>query len=1026
MTGTVYLFDNNDILKEKAVLDDTDAPENLFDQVFRMMFSDGASAPSGAVFPVSAVVSEGQNTPPPVLTVSRDAKGVPDDPDLSSQWHTDPAESWDINVRDVWLDYTGEGVIVGVLDDGFDYSHSDLSPNYRTDLDYDVSTATADAAPVNSSDNHGTAVMGIIGADDNSDGTVGVAFDADLVGYRMDFGSIPLSVIADALNRAADTVDVFNNSWSFADVFVDNFNNSGWGTIDTALTGLAENGRDGLGTVAVFSAGNERGDGSNANYHNMQNSPYTISVGSMRVTGEHSSFSNPGANVLVTAPGGSIQTTDRTGVDGYNSGDYTSFTGTSASAPVVSGVAALILEANDALGYRDVQEILAYSAVRNDPDDAGWAYNGAGNWNGGGLHFSHDYGFGLVDAHAAVRLAETWDVQQTYANLVSVTGGETVTRNIADEGSLVTTLDIAGDIEIEHVLLNVDISHSWVGDLKITLTSPDGTASVMMDQPESGGYDVSTLDFTFSSVAHWGEASAGTWTLTIEDMAAGDSGTLDAWSLEFLGNNKSNNDLYIFTAAFADFTGAELSARNTISETNGGNDTINLAALTSDSTVDLDAGTATIAGQSVTITTGESDYIEVIYGGDGNDTFTGDDGDNSFFGGRGDDILEGGAGDDILDGGDGNDSARFDAHIDDFTVDFTGVMEAIVTSLSALGTSTLRNIENVIFSNGTYSWTEFESYFAPQNEKLDGTAGADTINGRGGNDTIDGKDGDDTLISKYGDNIFYGGEGDDYILGGSGGDLIYGDGDGTELYAGGSDTIRAGAGDDTVYGGGGDDDIQGEDGSDTLYGGDGNDIIRGGHGYDMIYGGAGADKLYPGPDGGTVYGGDGNDIITGGNDADILYGEGDNDRINGRGGDDEIYGGDGNDWLFGHNGNDTIEGGAGNDTLIGGNGLDTLTGGGGADTFFWYSYSAFDAVDVITDFNTGENDVLNLRDILSLYDADTDAITDFVRITDNGTDSTLTVDTDGGGDNFVTLATLTGVTGLTDEAALELSGHIVT
>lgn len=94
--------------------------------------------------------------------MSRDTKGVPDDPDLSSQWHTDPAESWDINVRDVWLDYTGEGIIVGVLDDGFDYSHSDLSPNYRTDLDYDVSAGTADAAPVNSSDNHGTAVMGII------------------------------------------------------------------------------------------------------------------------------------------------------------------------------------------------------------------------------------------------------------------------------------------------------------------------------------------------------------------------------------------------------------------------------------------------------------------------------------------------------------------------------------------------------------------------------------------------------------------------------------------------------------------------------------------------------------------------------------------------------------------------------------------------------------------------------------------------------------------------------------------------
>lgn len=1022
---TESLYKNKEILTEISGAGLPEEQESLFDQVLSGTES-FVMTPEALVFPASVSTGAQSASAETALTISRDTKGVPDDPDLSSQWHTDPAENWDINVRDVWLDYTGEGVIVGVLDDGFDYLHSDLQPNYRTDLDYDVSQGIADAYYVNTSDNHGTAVMGIIGADDNSDGTVGIAFDADLVGYRMDFGSVPLSVVADALNRAAADVGVFNNSWSFSSVFVDNFNDAGWSGVDAALTGLAENGRDGLGTVAVFSAGNERSSGSNANYHNMQNSPYTIAVGSMRVTGEHSSFSNPGANILVTAPGGSIQTTDKSGSDGYSTGDYTSFTGTSASAPVVSGVAALILEANSGLGYRDVQEILAYSSVQNDPADAGWSYNGAGNWNGGGLHFSHDYGFGLVDAHAAVRLAETWDVQQTYANLVSVTGGEAVTRTIADEGSLVTTLDIAGDIEIEHILLNVDISHNWVGDLKITLTSPDGTESVMMDQPENGGYDGAALDFTFSSVAHWGESSAGTWTLTIEDMAVGDSGTLDAWSLEFLGNNKSNNDLYIFTAAFADFTGAELAARNTITEDNGGSDTINLAALTTNSTVDLDAGTATIAGQSVTITTGASDHIEVIYGGDGADTFVGDDGNNSFFGGRGDDILEGGAGDDILDGEGGNDSARFNAHIDDFTVDFTGVMEAIVTSLSELGTSTLRNIENVIFSNGTYTWEEFENYYAPQNEKLDGTAGADTINGWGGNDTIDGKDGDDTLISKYGDNIFYGNEGDDFILGGTGADLIYGDGDGSELYAGGNDTIRAGDGADTLYGGGGADDLQGEGGDDTLYGGDGNDIIRGGAGNDTLYGGAGADKLYPGPDGGTAYGGAGNDTLTGGNDVDILHGEGDHDRINGRGGNDELYGGDGNDWLFGHNGNDTIEGGAGNDTLIGGNGLDTLTGGTGADTFFWYSSSAFDAVDVISDFSTGENDVLNLSNILSLYDADTDAITDFVRITDDGTNSTLAIDTDGGADNFVTLATLSGVTGLTDEAALELSGHIVT
>ena len=101
--------------------------------------------------------------------------------------------------------------------------------------------------------------------------------------------------------------------------------------------------------------------------------------------------------------------------------DYTAFNGTSAAAPVVSGVVALMLQANPFLGWRDVQTILAYSArhvgsqigdpappVSNELNT--WNYNDAVDWNGGGLHFSRDYGFGLVDAFAAVRLAETWNV----------------------------------------------------------------------------------------------------------------------------------------------------------------------------------------------------------------------------------------------------------------------------------------------------------------------------------------------------------------------------------------------------------------------------------------------------------------------------------------------------------------------------------------------------------------------------------------------------------------------------------------
>ena len=108
----------------------------------------------------------------------------------------------------------------------------------------------------------------------------------------------------------------------------------------------------------------------------------------------------------------------------------------------------------------------------------------------------------------------------------------------------------------------------------------------------------------------------------------------------------------------------------------------------------------------------------------------------------------------------------------------------------------------------------------------------------------------------------------------------------------------------------------------------------------------------------------------------------------------------------------------------GNGGQDTLYGQDGADIFILKQDTAFDAVTVIDDFDTAEGDVINLSDILDMYDPLTDVLTDFVQITDNGTDSSLAVDIDGGADNFVQIATLLNVTGLTDEDALVTSNNL--
>ena len=143
-------------------------------------------------------------------------------------------------------------------------------------------------------------------------------------------------------------------------------------------------------------------------------------VGSVGKDGIHASYSTPGANLLVSAPGG-----DTEGVSNHhitaitNSGCGSPGIGTSFACPVVSGVVALILEANPDLTWRDVQGIFVTTSqpVLNNGDsrdDTSGVVNGAGLWH------SNLYGFGIVDAAAAVSAAESWELYGSEVMLTSL------------------------------------------------------------------------------------------------------------------------------------------------------------------------------------------------------------------------------------------------------------------------------------------------------------------------------------------------------------------------------------------------------------------------------------------------------------------------------------------------------------------------------------------------------------------------------------------------------------------------------
>ncbi len=222
------------------------------------------------------------------------------------------------------------------------------------------------------------------------------------------------------------------------------------------------------------------------------------------------------------------------------------------------------------------------------------------------------------------------------------------------------------------------------------------------------------------------------------------------------------------------------------------------------------------------------------------------------------------------------------------------------------------------------------------------------------------------------------------------------------------DNLYEGTSEANIYAGhGGNDTIIGRGEQDKLYGGTGDDNIRGNRGDDIIFGG------------------DGNDIILGDAGNDILIGDGSNTHsfiwnsttpkdFMENSGDDFIFGGDGDDVLIGLSGNDTLRGGKGNDILYGND---------GSDRFVFQSADLHD-FDTIKDFSLDENDVLDISNVLESFDPISSSLDDFVQVKSDGKSSIISVDIDGGGDNFKQIFLLENVKDL-DLPSLIDGGHLI-
>ncbi|DAB30050.1 MAG TPA: hypothetical protein CFH84_06130 [Sulfurimonas sp. UBA12504] len=473
---------------------------------------------------------------------------VGNDPKRNEQWHIDKLGLDTIEGKRINQTY------IQVVDDGFDSNHEDLRENYDANRSWNPKTNPPqhDPTSIRLEYNHGTQVAGIIGARGfNGIGIRGVAPYSKLVGYtflREDInGAVYGSLIDSGLEQAwfsgdgANDILVSNNSWG-SPIYAYDYDYDQILQLGTTYL------RDGKGRIYVMGAGNSRVPQvafndyhntsnprmvvGNSNLSHIANNQYAIAVGALNYDDTVARYSSAGSNLLVSAYAqgngtSNIVTTDKN--NQYSIG----FNGTSAAAPQVSGIIGLVLEACPNLTYRDVKYLIATTSKKIDVTNPTWVKNSANLWH------SIDYGYGVIDAKKMLESCKNhttlsplkeinatinipWNSEDTNLTFANSSSGKSFDFNI-------TANDIT---KTEWVGFTLNNFYHWrPGDLEITLTSPSGTKTELLqtgnalDEEDAmqfeidGPYEIreSTVSRRLSSQAFYDENPYGIWKVTISD-----------------------------------------------------------------------------------------------------------------------------------------------------------------------------------------------------------------------------------------------------------------------------------------------------------------------------------------------------------------------------------------------------------------------------------------------------------------------------------------------------------------------------
>ena len=383
----------------------------------------------------------------------------PNDPSYPIQWHLPK-----IAAPSAWSGTTGSSTVtIAICDSGVDPTHPDLASKLVPGWNfYNNNSDTHDVA------NHGTAVAGTAAAaSNNSLGVASVAWGCLIMPLRVSdtTGYATYSAIANAVTWAADHgAKVANVSYIV----------SGSSSVSSAAQYLQSR-----GGVLTVSAGN------NTTFDPSADNPYMLVVSATDQNDVLATWSNTGNNVDLSAPGVSIGTTLSGGTFGYGSG-------TSFSAPIVAGVAALVLSVNPSLTPAQVTNVLKQSA--DDLGPTGW---------------DPSYGAGRVNADRAVSLAVSGappppppDTTPPSVSITSPSGGSTVSGTASVQVSANDDIGVSSvTLSVDGALLGGDTASPYSFSWNTTIAS-NGLHNLTATATDAAGNTTSnTIAVTVSNVA---------------------------------------------------------------------------------------------------------------------------------------------------------------------------------------------------------------------------------------------------------------------------------------------------------------------------------------------------------------------------------------------------------------------------------------------------------------------------------------------------------------------------------------------